>query len=188
MRLRWWQGLWAASFLVACGDDGGDDAAAGRGGDASREDGGRGICTAGGDCEERVAIDPPSHVQGEIDYADEPPAGGFHNPCWTRFGEHEQAARPENWVHNLEHGAVVYLHDCPDGCADELATLRALIDDRPFALLTPYPGLPARFAVVAWGYRLQSDELDREAFEAFYDAHVDQAPESTTSPPPSGCP
>jgi hypothetical protein len=32
-----------------------------------------------------------------------------------------------------------------------------------------------------------TDTLDHDAFVAFYEAHVDMAPESITSGPPSGC-
>lgn len=174
--------------LAACGDDDdGGSPARDRGGDATT-DGGRGICTADGDCEEALEVGAALHQEGTIDYPDSPPAGGMHNPCWGDFGVHDDELPAENWVHNLEHGAVVFLHDCPDGCADELADLAALVEPRPFALLTPYPGLPTRFAVVAWGYRLQTDNLDLDAFEAFYDRHHDQAGESSSSGAPSGCP
>jgi hypothetical protein len=169
--------------LLACGDD--DDTPNGPG---KGDGGGAGICTASGDCDEWVELGPPNHVQGRIDYQGGPPAGGSHNPCWGRYGVHDEALPAENWVHNLEHGAVVYLYHCPDGCDAEVATLTELVEERPRALLTPYTGLSTRFAIVAWGYRLESDDLDRAAFEAFYDAHVDHAPESIAGGPPSGCP
>ena len=173
--------------LAACGDD--DDAPSrGRGPDANGGDSGLGICTDSGDCDESVEVGPPEHQQGSIDYPDPPPAGGMHNPCWGSFGVHEDPLPAENWVHNLEHGAVVYLYECPDDCDADVAKLRDLVEGRPFALLTPYSGLSTRFAVVAWGHRLESDELDLDAFAAFYDAYSDLGPESTTSGPPSGCP
>ena len=181
--------LGVAFALIACGGD--DDDSPGRGPlKPGSSDGGssRGICTADGDCEEALEVGPPEHQQGTIDYPDRPPAGGAHNPCWADFGVHDDELPAENWVHNLEHGAVVYLHDCPDGCADELDALRELVEARPYALLTPYPGLPTRFAAVAWGYRLQSDKLDRKGFAAFYEAHYDRAGESSTSGAPAGCP
>jgi hypothetical protein len=48
--------------------------------------------------------------------------------------------------------------------------------------------MPTRFAVVSWGYRLESDCLDLDAFTAFYLAHVNQAPEDIPGNPPAGCP
>ena len=134
-----------------------------------------------------MEIDSAAHVTGKIAYASEPPAGGSHNPCWTRWGVHEEPAQVERWVHNLEHGGVVFLYDCPDGCDDAVELLQSLVGKRQHALLTPYVHLPARFAVVSWGYRLVSECFDLAAFEAFYEAHVDRAPESITAGPSTGC-
>ena len=134
-----------------------------------------------------MQLDPAQHVTGTIPYADLPPAGGPHNPCWAAFGVHETPVPAERWVHNLEHGGVVFLYNCPEGCDTEVEQLQTLVDGTPQALLTEYEGLPARFAVVAWGHRLVSDCFDSEAFLAFYADHVDQAPESITAGPPAGC-
>jgi hypothetical protein len=146
------------------------------------------ICTRDGACEQEVELAAAQHIEGDIDYGELPPAGGPHNGCWGNFGVHDEPFAPENWVHNLEHGAVVFLHDCPLGCDAELAELEGLAAGRTWAIVTAYPGLDIRFAVVAWGYRLMSDDLDLDAFAAFYDAHADQAPESVTSGKPAGCP
>jgi hypothetical protein len=134
-----------------------------------------------------LPLPPATHREGDIDYDDPPPAGGPHNPCWAPWGVHEDPVRPENWVHNLEHGGVVFLYDCPDGCEAAVAKLAAFVDEHPQALLTPYLGLPTRFGYVSWGYRLLTDCDDIAAARAFYDAHVDRAPESITSGPPSAC-
>ena len=146
------------------------------------------ICASDGACEESVTVGEPQHFSGDINYADKPPAGGPHNACWATYGVHDEPVRAENWVHNLEHGAVVYLYNCPDGCADDIADLSAFVKDgRPLALLTSYPDMTHRFAVVAWGERLQTDVLDLDAFAAFYAQHHDHGLESIASNPPSGC-
>jgi hypothetical protein len=147
-----------------------------------------GICTSCDSCEEYLAVGSFNHLEGSIDYPSLPPAGGDHNACWTTFGVHARELEDDYWVHNLEHGAVVFLHNCPDGCDDEREQLEALVDTRPFALVMPYAKLPTRFGVVAWEYRLLSDCFDETAFTEFYTDHVNRARESTTSPPPSGCP
>jgi hypothetical protein len=149
---------------------------------------GDGICTRCGACEQTVTFSGGSHVVGTIDYPDRPPAGGDHNECWGTFGVHDTALDPERWVHNLEHGGVAFLYACPSGCSSDVATLSALVGGKGQALLTPYADMPTRFAVVSWGHRLKSNCLDAAAFEAFYKAHVDDAPESITSAPPAGCP
>ena len=167
-----------------------EDASAGSGGSGGSGEppDDAGICTSDGACEEMVALDPAQHVDGDIDYGELPPAGGPHNPCWDDYGIHDELLPPENWVHNLEHGAVVLLYECPEGCDAELSMLEAFVSERSWALLTRFEGLTTRFAVVAWGYLLMTDELDLDGFEAFYDALAYHAPESVPSGKPAGCP
>lgn len=179
----------SCASLTACGDD---DQTGSAGTDPSRDGGshtGSGpICASDGACEHSVKVGEPQHFEGDINYTDKPPAGGPHNPCWASYGVHEDPVRPENWVHNLEHGAVVYLYNCPDGCADDIAALSDFVrDGRPRALLTPYADMEHRFAVVSWGERLETDELDLDAFAKFYAEHHDHGLESISSGPPSGC-
>lgn len=172
------------STAVACrGDDDAADVLDDEDASAARP-----ICTRDGACEESVELEVAQHLEGDLLYGELPPAGGPHDPCWGDFGVHDEAFTPESWVHNIEHGAVVFLHDCPDGCADDRAALEAFVEQRSWAILTGYDGLDARFAALAWGYRLMTDELDLDAFAAFYDAHADQAPESVPSGKPAGCP
>ena len=90
-------------------------------------------------------------------------------------------------MHNLEHGAVVYLYACPDGCEEEVDALADLARGRSLALVTEYSELPTKLAAVAWGYRVLTDTLDRDAFERFYAVHADRAPESIPSGPPAAC-
>jgi hypothetical protein len=192
--MRAWLWLSCTLSLLACSSDpsgpgqAADDASAPEpdAGTGSGDDGG--ICTSCDGCERRVPVTSAFHRTGPIDYPDLPPAGGDHDACWTTFGVHASEVPDERWVHNLEHGAVVFLHNCSDGCADERRELEAMVEGRPFALVLPYAQLPTRFGVVAWEHRLLSDCLDADAFAAFYTDHVNQAPESTTSAPPSGCP
>jgi hypothetical protein len=146
-----------------------------------------GLCTRCGACEEQLSVRSASHVEGDLTYADSPPTSGDHNACWAEWGVHEQALRPENWVHNLEHGGVVFLYHCETGCETEVETLTRLVESRDRALLTRYDALPTKFAVVSWGHRLLSDCLDQRVFEDFYTVHVGNAPESLSAGPPSRC-
>jgi hypothetical protein len=97
---------------------------------------------------------------------------------------HEVPLAAENFVHNLEHGGVAFLYNCPDGCASEVAQLGEFVETRELTILTEYDGMDARFAVTSWGYRLEAECLDMGAFEAFYEEHVDRAPEQFGRPPP----
>ena len=124
---------------------------------------------------------------GTIDYPDPPPAGGDHNPCWTTWGVHMDVVPVERWVHNLEHGGVVYLYRdaAPDGGDDKTVTeLTALVKELPRTVLTQYADLPKAYGVVVWGHRLVSDCMDEKAARDFYAKHFDQAPESIPDDPP----
>jgi len=168
-----------ADDASAASDAGSDDTSLGETSDAGPvPDASNGLCTSCGDCEESQRISSALHVAAPIDYADLPPLGGNHAPCWTRYGVHASEVLDERWVHNLEHGAVVFLYNCPEGCPDQLARLTELAASRPFALVTPYAALPGQFAAVAWGHRLVSECFDEEVFRQFYESYVDKAPES----------
>lgn len=130
---------------------------------------------------------PAYHQDGKINYPDPPPVGGNHNQNWGTWGVHAAPLRPECWVHNLEHGGVVYLYHCPEGCPDEVADMAKFVTGRKQALLTSYDALPTRFAVVAWGVRLTSDCFDLASFELFYAAHANQGTEQISSEPSVPC-
>jgi len=138
---------------------------------------------------EQFALTSASHVEGGVDYPDLPPVGGDHEPCWAAYGVHTAELTDANWVHNLEHGAVVYLYNCPEGCAADVAVLEsvaasALVDT---TIVAPYSQMEAPFAAVSWGWRITLGCADESALLDFYNEHADQAPESTTAPPPSSC-
>lgn len=145
----------------------------------------------GGGCvEEFIPVESARHVEGEIDYSDFPPAGGEHNACWAPWGLHVEVVRPERWVHNLEHGGVVLLFDCPEGCVSEQQELIQYVQSLPEGrvLLSEASGLPRRFAAIAWEHRLLLDCLDLEAIDAFFQARVGQGPEDVLAGPPAACP
>jgi hypothetical protein len=170
--------MWVA-LLAGCAAEG-----------PSTETGTLGLCAA---CtlscvEEFQAPTSAEHVTGGVEYADPPPSSGDHDPCWARWGVHEEPVPDENWVHNLEHGGVVFLYDCPDGCADEAADLAALATGLgAFAVVTPYAPMPTRYAAVAWGWRYLTDCFEQASFEDFYARHADRAPESNPSNPDAAC-
>jgi hypothetical protein len=137
---------------------------------------------------EQLTYVTDAHTAEALDYAEPPPAGGPHNPCWAAWGVHEEAVPDDRWVHNLEHGGIVYLYDCPLGCDPEREELTTLAQELgAFVLVTPYEDLDRAFAAIAWGVRMQVDCVDVGAFRAFYEDHVDDSPESSSSDPPVAC-
>ena len=89
-----------------------------------------------------------------------------------------------NWVHNLEHGHVVLLYSCPEGCDAELAVLREVLAARPAVsfVLTPDTELPVpRFAAVTWTWILRTDAPDLATLLCFVDQHAGHAPEGAAN-------
>ena len=143
--------------------------------------------TCASEAEEQATLDG-SHVDEELVYDDAPPTSGPHNPCWGTWGVHSEPLPDDRWVHNMEHGGVVFLYNCPDGCPNAVERLTALVTDLDEqVILTAYADMTWKFGVVAWGWRQEFTCVDEAAMEAFYDDHVDRAPESSTSNPSESC-
>lgn len=128
------------------------------------------------------------HTTNPVTYKDPPPSSGPHNPCWARWGVHDEPLAAERWVHNLEHGGVVFLYNCPSGCDAEIATIKTIASTRSRTIVAAYADLPKRFGVVSWGHRLVSECFDEQAFKEFLAKNFDHAPESNANPPNPSCP
>ncbi len=50
-----------------------------------------------------------------VPYQNDPPSSGPHWPSPAPWGFHQEVVPREWWVHNLEHGGVVLLFNCPNG-------------------------------------------------------------------------
>jgi hypothetical protein len=112
------------------------------------------------------------HTEGDVDYAQTPPAGGEHNPVWQNCGYYDKPVRDENAVHSLEHGAVwiTYSPDLPQGQVNEL---RNIAESESYILVSPYPDLPDNTPVVAsaWGKQIGLDGADDPDLESFIQAY-----------------
>ena len=136
------------------------------------------------DSRQRAASQPPSgveqvdvgpagkHTEGTVNYAQNPPAGGEHNPVWQNQGFYEEPVRNENVVHTLEHGAVwiTYRPDLPQDQKDEL---RNMVEGQDCVLASPYPDLPEDTPIVAsaWGAQMRfksADDPDLQRFIGYY--------------------
>ncbi len=119
-----------------------------------------------------------------VTYRANPPASGPHYPLWARYEEHTATVARGYWVHNLEHGGIVFLYrpSAPAGVVDSLrAAYRALPNDpacgHKRALLTADVDLPTDTAVVAADFMLQAGCTDASAIRAFVDARIGRGPE-----------
>jgi uncharacterized protein DUF3105 len=133
------------------------------------------------DSQQRAEREPPEgveefdvgaagqHTQDTVDYEQDPPAGGEHNPVWQNCGFYQDPIRDENAVHSLEHGAV-WIAYSPDLPQDEVETLRDLAQNQTYILVSPYEDLPSPVVATAWGKQLQLDSADDPDLERFVGA------------------
>lgn len=105
-----------------------------------------------------TAVHVTTAVDYKADYGMDPPAGGNHNAVWLNCGVYDQPQQNENATHSLEHGAVWVTYDPSLSEAD----VTALRDAMPstYAILSPYPNLPAPVVASAWGAQVQLDGVD----------------------------
>jgi Protein of unknown function (DUF3105) len=157
-----------------------------------------------------IAEMPHTHVQppAPVNYLHDPPTSGCHYnlpatgtglSAPIEPGVYDQSIPAEYWVHNLEHGYVVVLYNCPSGCQTQFNQLHAwykgLSPDpqlnsscpqaynlsAPYAkvLVLPETTMKPQFAVVSWDwYDPMAGGLDLNEVQKFYNNHLDQAPEA----------
>jgi hypothetical protein len=138
-----------------------------------------------------VANEGWAHVlEGSIvRYTSNPPASGSHYPVWARYEEFTAVLPRGYWVHNLEHGAIVFAYrpDAPPAVVSALrGVYRALTPDavcgHSLALMTPDPELPRPIAVLAADWALTADGVDAATITAFVAARRNRGPEQVCSP------
>jgi hypothetical protein len=120
-----------------------------------------------------------------IPYVHNPPASGPHYPSWARYQRHSQTIARPYWVHNLEHGAIVFLRGSSATPA-VAAALDAAFAEIPVdpacghsrALMTLDPLLPTAIAIVAADYVLRSQCVPPEAAADFISARRGNGPEN----------
>jgi uncharacterized protein DUF3105 len=147
------------------------------------------------DARQRAASGPPSgveevdvgpggrHTEGDVNYAQSPPAGGEHNPIWQNAGFYTEPVRDETAVHTLEHGAVwiTYSSGLPQEGKDRI---REIVSGQDCVLASPFPGLDAPVVASAWGKQLRLDGADDPDLERFVRAYK-QGPQ--TPEPGAAC-
>ena len=138
--------------------------------------------------EGRAHVDPSTTPT----YQFYPPASGPHFSVagsapapWKTIATLQEG----QYIHNLEHGGIVILYNCPSG--DDCTTLTNQLTnyvtnlapaDPTFnevkIVMSPYSrGMQKKVALVAWDYIQFLDGYDQNAITRFYQNHVDQGPE-----------
>lgn len=195
MRTRF--GFWVmAAFAAGCDD--GTTTADGGAMDAGLRGGGAWLPIAGSACNARqrnvvTQASPHVDVDASIAWLTNPPSSGPHFDVWTRWGSWPDVPRG-HWVHNLEHGGVVFLVRCATGpCEAQRAAVAAVVAAfPPDPLCMPTVTAPARLRVVitndreiatevagaAWGWLYAADCVDAASLRTFYTEHAGMAPEN----------
>ncbi len=112
------------------------------------------------------------HTQDPVDYEQNPPVGGPHNPVWQNSGFYEEPIRNENAVHTMEHGAV-WITYSPDLPQDQKDALREIVEGRDCLLASPYPGLPDGTPLVAssWNTQVELESVDDPNLQRFIQSY-----------------
>ncbi len=142
------------------------------------------VCVFEGERRHTVSADR-NHVADNtgVQYGSNPPSSGPHCSSTAPYRTYDQPLDSCRWLHNLEHGAVVLLYNCPAGCADIVAGLqRAMTEaarDPDCAtkriIVSPYPLLDSKVAAAAWGFTWKSpclDDVARASLVKFIGDHL----------------
>ncbi|MBX5480470.1 MAG: DUF3105 domain-containing protein [Myxococcaceae bacterium] len=113
-----------------------------------------------------------------------PPTGGPHCPQWLACRVYDEAQPLCNWVHNLEHGHVVLLYNCPGGCPEIVDGLKKIWEEAGAngaprrILITPWSGLQKKVAAVVAGWSWSGDAFDEDAIRCVLSHQDVEAPEA----------
>jgi hypothetical protein len=145
-----------------------------------------------------VTIDSPPLLPGthvpigsSVTWSSNPPSSGAHYPIWAAFKTYDKPVDLGYLVHDLEHGAILFLYRCDDagGCADvvkELESAVAALPDDPIcatsvrvrAVVAPDPLLDVPIAAAAWGWTYKAECVDLPTLIDFARTHYGRGPET----------
>jgi hypothetical protein len=134
------------------------------------------------------------HVLSRVNYKQNPPVFGPHNPIPAHDGDYAGQSPPstEQLVHPLEHGRVIIWYQ-PSLSSRDVAQLETLfvepiVGGAPQGykqILVERPGMPFQVAATAWGQQLGCPKFNPKVFDAirtFRRAYVDHGPEQVPFP------
>jgi hypothetical protein len=154
--------------------------------------------TVSGTMGQPVADEGRTHVDPSTTptYNSYPPASGPHYSAqgiapvpWQTIATSSNPLVEGQYVHNLEHGGIAILYNCPTGtdCASLQNSLENYVKNlapveptfgEVKVVLSPYSkGMQLKVALVAWDYIEFLDAYDQALITRFYENHVDKGPE-----------
>jgi hypothetical protein len=184
----------AALFLALAGC-GGNETSAGGGTVTTTHPGakplpGETACTVTEDVD--IPVPSRNHVPvcSSVTYDTNPPSGGDHWPIWAAYRIYQETVVPrEMYVHDLEHGGIVFLFRCSGSCTDVVDALTTAFDGMPADplcdgmaptarhVLTADPDLATPIAAAAWGATYTATCIDPPSLAKFARDHYAQGPE-----------
>lgn len=120
-----------------------------------------------------------NHVNGDVQYSTDPPAGGNHNPTPAGPGTYTTDNKPADAmiVHALEHGYIAVWYK-PDVAASTVTDLQTLAAKYPKdILLVPRASMAVPVAATAWHHRLLCTQPDISALDTFTTTYRNKGPE-----------
>jgi hypothetical protein len=118
-----------------------------------------------------VPFEGGQHVDPSVQvaYTHSPPFGGAHDFSWAACNGvvYSEPVRSENMVHSLEHGAVWIAYNPDQISGDALATLSSKVENQPYTLMSPYPGLDQPISLQSWGHQLKLSDPGDERIDQF---------------------
>jgi hypothetical protein len=138
----------------------------------------------------------PDEGRGHVDeglpltFLHYPPSSGAHYPTTADWGVYTDTVKPVSdghFVHNLEHGGVVFLYHCETPCPaleqQFVGLFAKATPDLTFGekkiLVTPYDAakMPSPIVALAWGHEWDLKAFDEAAMLRWYQRFVNQGPE-----------
>jgi hypothetical protein len=129
-----------------------------------------------------------NHITGKGKYKTNPPTSGDHNPTPAQDGLYAPGNEPapENWVHSLEHGRILFQYK-PGTPKSQVAALQKIAEEKlngtagyHVLMFQNNTKMPSQFALVAWTKSLTCDKLDaksEDVMRQFRSAFTDKGPE-----------
>lgn len=105
----------------------------------------------------------------QVAYTHSPPMGGAHDYSWAACNGvvYPNPVRSENMVHSLEHGAVWIAYNPDQIGGDALTVLKQKVENQPYTLMSPYPGLDQPISLQSWGHQLKLTDANDPRIDQF---------------------
>jgi len=139
--------------------------------------------------EELIADEGRGHAEvgAALTFNHYPPSSGTHYSTSARWGVYTEPVPEGLFVHNLEHGGVVFLYHCAEPCPELEKQFDDLYASAPpdstfnerRILVTPYDAakMPAPIVALAWNHQVNLAQFDADLLLRWYRRFVNRGPE-----------